>query len=208
MRTGYTREITIQSTSIVWPMAGKEKNTITSLTREGGVISGNLLKPETNYYKDLFGPGQGNALPLDPSMWKEEEKVTQDENDELIKSFSESEIREALFQMESNKAASPDKISVEFYQKCWSIIREDIVEMFGYFHRGGWDVSRLNYGVITLIPKVTGAEKIQQYRHVCLLNCLYKWITKVLTIRLEKVAEEIILQSQTAFMKGKTLCQA
>lgn len=36
-----------------------------------------------------------------------------------------------------------------------------------------------------------------------MLNCLYKWITKVLTIRLEKVAEKLILPNQTTFMKGR-----
>jgi hypothetical protein len=63
-------------------------------------------------------------------------------------------------------------------------------------------VSRINYGVITLLPKVIDAEKIQQYRPICLLNCLYKWITKVLNIRMEKYVGKLILQNQTAFMKG------
>jgi len=85
--------------------------------------------------------------------------------------------------MEKNKATGPDKIPIEFYQHCWEIIKEDILEMFGDFHSGKLDVSRLNYGIITLLPKVHEAEKIQQYRPICLLNCLYKWITKVLTLR-------------------------
>jgi hypothetical protein len=31
-------------------------------------------------------------------------------------------------------------------------------------------------------------DRIQQYRPICLLNCLYKWITKVLNIKMEKYA--------------------
>jgi hypothetical protein len=59
--------------------------------------------------------------------------------------------------------------------------------------------------VITLLPKISDAEKIQQYRPICLLNCLYKWVTKVLTIRLEKIADKLILQNQTTFMKDRNI---
>jgi len=63
----------------------------------------------------------------------------------------------------------------------------------------------LNYGIITLLPKVVDAERIQQFRPICFLNFLYKWITKVLTLRLESVADNVILHSQTAFMKGRNI---
>lgn len=54
------------------------------------------------------------------------------------------------------------------------------MDIFDELHQGGLNVSRLNYGIITLLPKVQEAEKIQQYRPICLLNCIYKLITKVL----------------------------
>ena len=86
--------------------------------------------------------------------------------------------------MEHNKAAGTNAIPIEFLQTCWEIIEEDIIEMFDDLHKGRLDVSRLNYGIITLLPKVSDASKMQQVRPICLLNCLYKWITKVLTITL------------------------
>lgn len=48
-------------------------------------------------------------------------------------------------------------------------------------------------------------KKIQPYRPIYLLNYLYKWVTKVLKIRLEKIAEKFILQNQTTFMKGRNI---
>ena len=77
--------------------------------------------------------------------------------------------------------------------------------MFKDFHEGRLDVSRLNYGIITLLPKVQDAERIQQFRPIGLLNCPYKWITKVLTLRVESLAEKLILDNQTAFMKGRDI---
>jgi hypothetical protein len=131
--------------------------------------------------------------------------VTVKENIELVKPFYEEEIKSALFQMETNKAAVTDGIPIEFYQKCWDIIKNYIVELFKDFHNGKMDCSRINYGIITLLPKVEGADKLQQFRPICLLNCLYKWVTKVLTMRIEKVAEKLILQNQSAFMKGRNI---
>jgi hypothetical protein len=97
--------------------------------------------------------------------------------------------------MEKNKTADPDKILIEFYQVCWEIVRDNIMRLFLDFHEGKVDISRINYGVITLLPKVTDASRIQQFKPFCLLNCVYKLITKTLTMRLEKIAEKLIHQS-------------
>ena len=83
--------------------------------------------------------------------------------------------------MERNKAPGPEKIPIEFYQCCREIVREDIVELFDDFHCNKADSCRLNYGIITLLPKIKEASIIQQYKPICLLNCLYKLITKILT---------------------------
>lgn len=80
-----------------------------------------------------------------------------------------------------------------------------MLEVVNDFHAGKLDVCRLNYGTITLLPKVKDAEKIQQYRPICLLNCLYKWITKTLALRLDPLNDKLILKSQTAFMKGRNI---
>jgi len=56
-----------------------------------------------------------------------------------------------------------------------------------------------------MLPKIKDASKIQQFRPICLLNCLYKLITKTLTIRLETVADKLIDSTQTAFMKNRNI---
>lgn len=54
----------------------------------------------------------------------------------------------------------------------------DILEMLSKLHKGEPDLARLNYGVISLIPKIKGAVNIKQFRPICLLNVIYKIITK------------------------------
>jgi hypothetical protein len=185
----------------------KRKNTIMYLKSKEGRIEGedNLLKHATDYYKCLFGHVAGSDITLHSDLWEDGEKVSDSDNDEITKPFSESEIKEALVQMEKNKAAGPVGIPIEFYQLSWEYIKKDIPGMFSDLHAGVLDISRINYGVITLLPKVSDAEKIQQYRPICLLNCLYKWVTKVFTVMLEKIDDNLILQNQTAFMKGRNI---
>lgn len=77
--------------------------------------------------------------------------------------------------------------------------------MFDDFNHNHADISKLNYGIITLLPKVKEASKIQQYRPICLLNCIYKLINKTLTLRLEPFADKLIHRNHTAFMRGRNI---
>jgi hypothetical protein len=47
--------------------------------------------------------------------------------------------------------------------------------------RGVFELKRINYGVIILLPKIVDAEEIKQYRPICLINVIFKFITKILT---------------------------
>ena len=127
--------------------------------KDDEVVEGdsNMLEHATEFYKNLFGPEQNHPFPLDPDQWDSCELVQEFENNLLTRPFTEEEIKEALFQMEKNKAAGPDSIPIEFYQSCWDIIKHDIIVLFEDFHQGNLDVKRLNYGIITLLPKVTDA---------------------------------------------------
>jgi hypothetical protein len=53
---------------------------------------------------------------LDESRRDDIPQVTAEENDILLKSFSEEEVKKAVFQMEHNKAPGPDGFPAEFYQ--------------------------------------------------------------------------------------------
>jgi hypothetical protein len=153
----------------------------------------------------MFGPGEGNAFEINSNLWQDSENVLVLENAELTKPFMEDDIKNALFEMERNKAACPDGLPIEFYQYCWDIIKYDMLALFEDFDLGNLDIKRINFGIITLLPRVKDAERIQQFRPICLLNYLYKWITKCLTLRLEPIAARIIHKSQITFIKGRNI---
>jgi hypothetical protein len=77
--------------------------------------------------------------------------------------------------------------------------------LFTFLHAGKLELFRLNFGEIILLPKIKEAERIQQYRPICLLNVSFKNFTKVATIRLNTVVDHVVRPSQTAFMQGKNI---
>jgi len=79
--------------------------------------------------------------------------------------------------------------------------------LFSDFHREDLNLYSLNFGIITLIPKIQDATKIQQYRPICVLNVSFKIFTKVATNRLNKVAKTVVSPTQTAFMPGRNVME-
>ena len=95
-------------------------------------------------------------------------------------------------EMKNNTAPGPDGFSVEFFKAFWPLIRDDIKEMLDKLYEGSLELWRLNYGVVILLPKAKPALNIKQFRPICLLNVIYKIITKTLTMRLTTVVGKVI----------------
>ena len=83
------------------------------------------------------------------------------------------------------------------------MIKEDFKHMFDDLYAGTLDIKRLNYGIITLVPKTKEANQIQKFRPVCLLNVSFNFFTKVLMNTLNLVASSLIPPLQIAFVKGR-----
>jgi hypothetical protein len=92
--------------------------------------------------------------------------LNEKDNNDLTRPFTVEEVKNTLFAMDINRAPGPDNIPTEFYQHCWEVVKDDIMNLFYSFYQGSLDVQRLNYGVITLFPKMADANKIQQFRPI------------------------------------------
>jgi hypothetical protein len=158
------------------------KKLIHSLVQDEGLIEGQeqLKSYITSYYKGLFGAPEESDVSMDESRIDDIPQVSPEENAILTSPYSEVEIRKAVFQMEHNKAPGPDGFPAEFYQSFWDIIKLDLLDLFAELHKGQLDLFRINFGEIILLPKVTDAERIQQYRPICLLNVCFKISQKLL----------------------------
>jgi len=124
--------------------------------------------------------------------------VSEEENEILMAPFSEGEVKTVVLDMEHKKAPGPDGFPSKFYQFFWEVLKPDLMSLFYEFHARRLPIHSLNFGIITLLPKIADVARIQQYRPICPLNVSFKIFTKVLNNRLLKVADKLIGPSQMA----------
>jgi hypothetical protein len=155
------------------------------------------------FYKSLFGREESSEVRLEDDFWLEEEMITSSENDLLEADFTEEEVREAVFGSYADGAPGPNGLSFLFYQVFWEVIKKDLMMLVNCFDRGQLDLDRLNYGMITLIPKEHEAKTLKKFRPISLLNCSFKIFAKMLNNRLVVVADRLVASNQTTFIKDR-----
>jgi hypothetical protein len=107
-----------------------------------------LKKYITNYYKNRFSEPYDTHINMVETQRDDIPHVSDLENEILTAEFSETEIKEAIFQMEHNKAPRPDGFLAEFYQVFWEVIKIDPMALFIDFHEECLNLFSLNFGVI------------------------------------------------------------
>jgi len=187
----------------------RRKNLISCLEGDQGVLTdqAEIEQHITTFYKSLFGAGPPRNLRLSSSFWSDRHILSREEEASLIRDFQEEEVKSAMCSMKSNSAPGPNGFGVQFFKSFWQLIGNDYLALFQDLHKGLLDIRRLNYGVITLVPKSQDANNIKQYRPICLLNVDYKGITKVLTNRFSVLAQTVIGSNQTGFVKGRNILE-
>jgi hypothetical protein len=103
----------------------------------------------------------GSSCTLDEARVEDINQVTVEENNLLIHSFTKEEVREAIFQIEHNKAPGPDRFLAKFYQTCWDTIKDNLMAMFVEFHNGNLPLYSLNFRIIILLLKYRKATHIK-----------------------------------------------
>jgi hypothetical protein len=93
------------------------------------------------------------------------------------------------------KAPGPGGFSMAFFQNCWEVLIEDIIEVFKEFHRWGKFEKSFNATFVSLIPKKVRAVGIKDFRLISLLGGVYKIISKVLAKILKSVLGKIVSNS-------------
>ncbi|CAF3489106.1 unnamed protein product [Rotaria socialis] len=156
-----------------------------------------MIETATNFYEQLY-----DTKPIDRSCWNELfddiPSLNKIDSDKLECDITLTECNETLKSVAMGRSPGTDGITVEVWKKIFPIIGEYYVRMIntaklkGHFHEGFLNALR------TLLKKDDNNNgSLKNYRPLSLMNIDYKILSKVLSIRLRKVLDQIIHLDQS-----------
>eukprot|EP00253_Pinus_taeda_P008466 PITA_08466 len=132
-------------------------------------------------------------------------RISPSMNQQLEANISVQEIKDALSDMEPDKAPGPDGFIARFLQTCWQIVEKYLYKMIlksQTFQKIGGST---NSTFLALIPKEKVAKEFNRFCPISLYNIGYKLITKVIANRLKGILPAIIPENQGGFVQGRQL---
>lgn len=156
------------------------------------------------YFKDIFTSLRASATKVVNKAIKP--CITTDTNQKLTELPSPLEVKEDFFAIHPGKSLGPDGFSASFFQSnCWDILGPTITKKIQYFFTLGSLLNSINATHIRLIPKIQSPKSVYDYRPTAHCNVYYKVISKILSLRLKLVLQEIISENQSAFIHGRAI---
>ncbi|GKV48207.1 hypothetical protein SLEP1_g55033 [Rubroshorea leprosula] len=153
------------------------RNEILSIHIKGDQHTGvaEIKEKVAKYFEELFTEEKWERPKLDGIRFN---KISEANNDILTTTFSEEEIKEAIWECESSKSPGPDGFNFRFVKAMWEDIKADIVGFVQEFHKP-----------------------------ISLIGVMYKILAKLLANRLRKVIHKVIGEQQMAFIRGRQLAE-
>ena len=90
--------------------------------------------------------------------------------DMLERIFTTEEVLQVVSDLQGDKAPDPVSFTMGFFQKCWSVIEEDVMGFFAEVHTHFKFERSLNASFIALIPKKQNTSNIQDFRLISLIG--------------------------------------
>jgi len=136
-----------------------------------------------------------NLFPIDDEdVARCDADITSDELDKVVSSLA------------LDKSPGCDGLTANFYKHFWNLLKDPFLLMLKEATESLTFPLSMKQGVITLIPKPDKDPKVlDNFRPITLLNTDYKIVTLIYANRLKLFLHKIISDSQSGFMKGRSL---
>ncbi|MCI19611.1 cysteine-rich receptor-like protein kinase, partial [Trifolium medium] len=177
----------------------RRRNAISAIQVDGVTLDGviPIRHAVVSHFASHF-----QATSVDNLVFK---RLNPPESSSLTKPFSAAEVKAAVWDCDSLKCPGPDGISFGFIKDFWDELQGDVLRFMSETHRNGKLTKGLNSTFIALIPKIDNPQRLNDFRPISLVGCLYKILAKVLANRLRLVIGSVISESQTAFVKDRQI---
>ena len=159
----------------------------------------------TNYFTKLYDEPSVDKKNENILLSSLEKVITDEDNIELMKIIAENEVTKIVHNLVYNKAPGGDGFPSEFYDKFWSTIKWDMVEIYNYMYSNTTlSISQKN-GIVTIHYK--GGDKclLENWRPITLLCVDYKIFTRIIVARIKPLLCKIISDEQYCSVDGKTI---
>ncbi|XP_057803087.1 uncharacterized protein LOC131018376 [Salvia miltiorrhiza] len=157
------------------------------------------------HFTALFSQGAATSVDLVDLEANIDMQVNEAHNRCLIDIPSDEEIAATVRSMDASSAPGPDGFSGVFFHHCWDIIKEDIIRAVRCFFLNSFLPDGCNANTLVLIPKAEAVSSVSDLRPIILSNFFFKIISKVLAVRLNRVASDIVSQNQFGFISGRSI---
>ncbi|KAG5606087.1 hypothetical protein H5410_027579 [Solanum commersonii] len=110
-----------------------------------------IAKAACDHFQHIFTGEEKyiNEIPMNctPRM------VSQEHNDMLKELPTIDELKKVVYSMNTNSAAGPDGMNGYFFQKCWNIIKIDLLAVILAFFSGQMIPKYFSHACLVLLPK-------------------------------------------------------
>ncbi|GJS13862.1 RNA-directed DNA polymerase, eukaryota, reverse transcriptase zinc-binding domain protein [Tanacetum coccineum] len=180
----------------------RNKNRVERIKDENGMVheGSNVVEQFVLHFKKFLGESK-SVMPIDENIFIN--KISEEDAAKMISEVSFDEIKDAIFDIDSNKAYGPDDFSSEFFKKAWEVVGNDVCLAVKEFFRKGKILGEVNATLIALILKTTTPSKVSEFRPIACCNVIYKCISKILTSRIKQGLNKIVNINQSAFIPGR-----
>lgn len=119
--------------------------------------------------------------------------------------FSDMENKTTAWDCEVSKSPGSDSYNFYFIGKHWDFLKVDIIKFVTKFHGKAKLNKYITSYFLTVVPKCSHPQGLQDFRPICLIVCLQKIISKILAARIKRVMASLISMNQTMFVPGRSL---
>ncbi|GJY78193.1 RNA-directed DNA polymerase, eukaryota, reverse transcriptase zinc-binding domain protein [Tanacetum coccineum] len=171
-------------------------------------VNGNLFQGEdvvdqfVNYFHNFLGT-KVYVKDFEPYMPLIKKKLDTDDANFMVKEVCDEEIKEAMFQIDGNKAPGPDGFYSLLFKKAWDIVGVNVCSAIKEFFANGKMLREINSTIISLISKTQTPEKVTDFRPIACCNMIYKCISKIITNRIKGSIGSLMGQYQSTFVPDK-----
>jgi hypothetical protein len=157
------------------------------------------------FYEELYKKNVNIKQPEDGTFYSECPKLSDNNREFMDKDISMKELYDALLTCKPS-APGPDGIPYEVYKTLWRIIGPILFDSWKYSREvGTLPPSHLESTIVLLPKEGKDSGDIKNWRPITLSNCDLKIITKALSTKMACVLDQIIVNSQTAYVPGRSV---